>query len=453
MIFERRKPMQAKASGKQTIWVLLISLMLIMLCIGGLWAYVQNADAETGITETSLADIPEEYKTAFIKEKYENYPLLFYSANDYWYQGKALHKSEIPRLHDLMKAYEGGERPSAKASSLPGDGPFAIIPLDPKEFSGMAEYYILPEDELTDNQLLMLIDYGEEKGVPFTEDTLTTMNCMRGNTASNRFLSAGESERLDILLHRISMEGLQASSLDLSPKSLPVSGVSIITLNPRIFLTDMFYLYPTRELTDEELLQIMYQSYQSNMDGYSYLNPLKPEGQDAAGDTAKIRSFLEDVLGMPMATECVRLSYKQKSSTGEIHAMACFKTALISGRDTRYTVYMDKAGGNILYASTNTYNLETGYGTAADLLLPEADLLDPRWADLANKTVSILTKEPIASAKAVAVNASGIDGEPGVQIEVYLKNGGTYVVQILLSTGKTAYVRYWDQQLGDDTVW
>lgn len=446
--------MQAKATKKQTLWVLLIALVLIALCIGGLWAYVKSADAETGVTEAALADIPEEYKSSFTKEKYDNYPLLSYSASDYWYQGKALHKSEIPRLHNLMNAYAEGKRPSAKAPSLPGDGPIAIIPLDPKEFSGITEYYILPYDDLTDNQLLMLIDYGEERGAPFTEDTLTTSNCMRGgNTTSNRFFSAGESERLKILLHRISMEGLKPKTRDLTLQSLPVSGVAVIPLNPDRLFSDMFCLYPTRELTDEELVKILYHSYQKDMEGYAYLDPAKVEGLDPKEDTAKIRSFLEDVMGMPMAAECVRLTYKQKAATGEIHAMAYFKTALISGRDTRYSVYMDKAGGSILYASMYTYNLESGYGTAADYLLPEVDLNDPRWTEIAKKTVSKLTKEPVASAKAVAVNASSVDGEPGVQIEVYLESGSIYVVQILLSTGKAAYVRYWDKQLGDDTVW
>jgi hypothetical protein len=274
-----------------------------------------------------------------------------------------------------------------------------------------------------------------------------------GNTTSNRFYSAGESERLDILFHRISMEGLKVEPRDLTPQSLPVSGVSIIPLNPNRFWIDKLYLYPTRELTDEELLQISYLSYQKNMDGYTYLNPVQSESLHPEEDAATLRAFWEDMVDMPMAAECVRLNYKQKLSTGEIHAHAYFKTALISGKDTRYSVYMDKASGNILYASMSVYNLASGYETAADYLLPEVDLNNPRWAEMARKTVSKLTKEPIASAKAVAVNASSIEGEPGVQIEVYLESGSVYVVQILLSSEKTTYVRYWDKQLGDETVW
>jgi hypothetical protein len=40
--------MQSKANVRQTLWVLLIALVLAALCIGGLWAYVKNADALKG---------------------------------------------------------------------------------------------------------------------------------------------------------------------------------------------------------------------------------------------------------------------------------------------------------------------------------------------------------------------------------------------------------------------
>lgn len=52
--------MQTKANEKQTIWVLVIALALILFCIGGLWAYVQSADAETGVQEASATELPEE---------------------------------------------------------------------------------------------------------------------------------------------------------------------------------------------------------------------------------------------------------------------------------------------------------------------------------------------------------------------------------------------------------
>jgi flagellar basal body-associated protein FliL len=52
--------MQAKANGKQILWVLLIALVLIALCIGGLWTYVIGAKTDTGIQEAFAAELSEE---------------------------------------------------------------------------------------------------------------------------------------------------------------------------------------------------------------------------------------------------------------------------------------------------------------------------------------------------------------------------------------------------------
>ncbi len=66
--------MQTKANGKQTLFVLLIALVLIALCLGGLWTYIQSADAETGMQEISLVQIPEASTIASTPEKYDNFP-------------------------------------------------------------------------------------------------------------------------------------------------------------------------------------------------------------------------------------------------------------------------------------------------------------------------------------------------------------------------------------------
>ncbi len=446
--------MPAKANKKQTLAVLLLSVLLITLCTGGLWFYVKNADAETDITETSPAQIPDAYKMAFTAEKYDNYPLLTSSDDDYWYQGKALKKSEVLRLAELKKAYAKGVRPIAKAPSLPGGGPIAIIPLNPEAFAGMTEYYLLSADELTNGELLMLIDYGEEKGVPITPDTLTTKNCMRGcNTRSNRNLSAGESERMDILLRRVSMEGLQTVHKELTSSNLPISGAGVIRMDIAIFGADMFLMYPIREMTDEELLTVLYYVYQKDMDGFTYLNPAKEEGFDPSEDAAKIRAFLEDVMDMPIATENIRLTYKRKDATGEIHTMAYFKTGLVNGRETGYTVYMDKAGGDILYASSQATNLLNEYRFMDDTASLEKELKNSRWVDIARETMPMITKVPVASVKPVAITGRGDKGEPCITVEVGLENDDTYMVQILILNETVVYIRHWDKQSDIDSVW
>ena len=439
--------MHTKASRKQTLGVLLIALVLITLCIGGLWVFVKNADAQTGVTEASLAEIPEEYKAVFTQEKYDNYPSLSFMADYYWYQEKALHKEELPRLAELKKAYSQGKRAESKAPRLPGDGPLAIIPLDPKEFAGMTEYYILPQGELTDDQLLMLIGYGEEKGEPFTEDTLTTRNCMRElNTHANRNLSAGESKRMDILKRRVYMEGLATVEGEIFADSLPVKSAGVVRFNHDVLGGYMIYLFPIRELTDEELLKVVSYDYHFFMNGITHIDPAPEKGLDPALDTAKLRSFLEEYMGMPIASENIYLAYEQKNGKDKVIAVASYKTALVGGKDTEYAIVMDKASGNILLAYMMTLKLthRFNFGMPSDAPLPEVDLNDPRWAEAACKAVPLITESPIISAKAVSMDTRYADEEPGVTVEIRLENGGTCMMNVLIETGLIFYVRYWD---------
>lgn len=447
--------MQSNVNRKQTLWVLTIALVLISLCIGGLWAYVKSADAETGVQEASLAELPMENGIMITMEKYDNYPQVSDGSNFGWEQGKALIPAEIKRLKELTEAYAEGMRPKENAPFIPGDGGFSITPLDPKQFAGMTEYYILPEVRLSDEELLMLIDHGADTGMPFTEDTLSTKNCMRGNnTNANRFLSAGESERRDILLRRVMMEGLCATSPEPTIQSLPVSGVAGIRLNPKKFSNmDTFHLYPIRELTDEELLQSLYLDY---MDGYTYLAPSSVNGLDPTADEKNMRSFLMETMGMPMAAECTELSYKQKTATGEVHLHAYYKTALINGRETNYTVILQKSSGDILYASQLTSNLTNPYSIhTVDPPKPEVDLNDPKWKDIARETVSKLTKTPIKSLTAYDIFFMGDDREPAALVSVNLDNGSSYDVFILLSTEKAASAQYlhYDLNLINDYIW
>ncbi len=447
--------MQSKASRKQTLWVLLLAFVLVTLCIGGLWAYVKNADAETGITETTIADIPAENGIRITREKYDNYPVD--SGNDVFARidGSGLGAEEIRRLADCLKAYEAGERPKEKAPSLPEEEGFAIVPLDPRAYDGLTEYYILPEFRLSDEQLLMLIDYCASKGTTFEANTTNWKNCMRGGIPdSNRYLSAGESERREILLRRVRAEGLRPASSETSSEKLPIMGVGSIRLNGKMHRgSKIFHFYPIRELTDEELLQSLYLDY---MDGYAYLGPSKENGLDPAADEKKMRSFLMETMGMPMSAENTNLSYKQKIATGEIHLHAYFKTALINGRETDYSVILQKSSGDILYALQLTSNLSNPNSIhTVDPPKPQVDLYDPKWTDVAKKTVSKLTQTPITSATVYDISFMGDDREPTIQVMVNLDNGSSYNVYILLSTEKAASAQYfhYDLKIFNDYIW
>ncbi len=438
--------MPAKGNKKQTLAVLLLSMLLITLCSGGLWAYVKNADAETGVQEAAATVLPEEDKINFTMEKYDNYPVASDDGIYGWQNGKPLKEAEIQRISELVKAYAEGLRPKNNAPSLPVESDFAIVPLDPNEFAGMTEFYLLPNMDLTDQQLLMLIEYGEKIGVPFTEDALTPKNCTRWfNTYSNRYLSAGESARRDHLLNRIMMEGLRPASPELTLQKLPISGVGSIRINQDVSsVLDTFQFYPIREMTDEELLQTLYLNY---IDSYTYLNPAQEKGLNPAEDEANMRLLLEEMMGMPMSAESTCISYKQRDATGEVRMHAVFKSALINGKETEYSVIAQMSSGNILYALQLTSNLVNPYTPgAADPPLPNVNLNDRRWTDIATKVVSKLTSEETANASATDAGALGDDRDAVVSVDIIMKDGGSYVVHIRVSDGMFMSAQY----LSDD---
>ncbi len=104
--------MQSKANNRQTVWVLLIAFVLIALCLGGLWTYIQSADAETGVTETSLAQIPGEDEITITMEKYDNFPPHQETKGfRIWTQGFGLMQIEKDRLEAMKEAYANGARP------------------------------------------------------------------------------------------------------------------------------------------------------------------------------------------------------------------------------------------------------------------------------------------------------------------------------------------------------
>jgi len=432
--------MQAKANKKQTFAVLLLSMLLITLCTGGLWFYIKNADAETGVQEASVTVLPEVGNINITMEKYDNYPV----ASDYGFlfeNGKILLEEEIRRLSKLVQAYAEGVRPQSNAPSLPDESGFAIVPLDPNEFAGMTEYYLLPDTVLTDQELLMLITYGEKIGVPFTENTLTTKNSARWfDTYCNRALSAGEKERRSNLINRVRMEGLRPKSFestDLTFAKLPVSsvgGIYLYSSEAETFYT--FEFYPIREMTDEELLQTIFLAHEEG--GYTIVTPTQNNDLNPTEDIAKMRLLLEDNMGMPMSAKSTCLWYSQKDLTGEIRLYAEFKSALVNGKKTEYTVTIQRSSGKILYI--DQWTSYPHISSAATPPLP--DTQDKRFMDMAMKAVSRLTNEETTSASPIGAEASSDSMEAYISFDVSMKEGGLYQVNIRCSDGMLMSAQY-----------
>ncbi len=371
--------MYIDACKKQTLFVLLASLLFIFLCLGGMWAHVKSADAQTGITEASQAKIPEEDEITIIREKYDNFP-PHQETDDtlFWCEGFGLMQSEKERLSTLKEAYANGLCPMEPAPATPVNAGVAILPIDPDSFGGMREYYFLPKVRLTDEQLLQLIAYGEESGTPFTAETLTVKNSMRGSDwLTNRQLSAGEAGRWGNLSHRASQEGLKAPDSGIGSLALPLSGVAYIPLNPNTYGLEKFALYPLRELTDEELLLDVYKLRSG--EGYTYLNPAAEANLNQAANAQSIRALLEDVTSVPIWAKMTRISYSRKDSTGDIQVTASSDSARINGLPASYTAIFDWESGQPIYIDHYVDDLAFRENSDhSETLGTTKDMYDPR---------------------------------------------------------------------------
>lgn len=453
--------MQSNVNGKQTLWVLTIALVLISLCIGGLWAYVKSADAETGVQEASTTELPEEDEISVTWEKYDNFPPNGKEDDlEQKFIGTGLTRQEKARLPALIEAYTNKTGPGLRfpASPLPDMDDLAIVPLDPNDYAGMTEYYLLPGKVLDDELLLRLIDYSARKGETFSSDMLTSKNCSRGDYYhSNRYLSAGESERSKILVRRAEMEGLFLASPELSPENLPVKGVGSIARNYEKFNNyGSFTFYPIREMTDEELLQTI--CFEIS-EGYTNLKPEEDENLDPIQDAAKIRALLEEFMGMPMAAENYMLSYRRKNDTGETRLQADFNTAAINGKSTSYFVIIDQRTGQYLFINQHTWNQLPGTANRQDSTdQPTKRLHATNCAAIAEALVEKITSIRIASSETSEASVleqtdEHIISEYLVNVHVKMVNGDLYIVNVRESDGVVINMMYNPSEQADQFLW
>ncbi len=430
--------MQAKASGRQTLFVLIAVFTLITFFTGGLWAYVVSADAETGIQETAEAALPRESTIAITWEKYDNYPSDATEEDlEFWFQGFGLTREEKERLITLQAAYASGTRPVGKAPSMPLQTGFAIVALDPAHYAGMEEYYFLPGERLSEEQLLQLIEYSENKGLPFTQDTLTVKNCMRGGAVeANRFRSAGENLRREALSKRIMEEGLRPETPGPAETVQPISGVADIPLNPDMNSgLDSFRFYPIRELTDEEIISELFLRSGTN----AYLDPTSDESLNPTRDILKARRTLEDVLFMPLSSYKDTFHYSVEEGTGAKLFQITFKTPKVNGREAMYWLTMEMQSGQcrkifVTMMDDSLYYYENGtlfYGRAPDLAKQHAvDLSDQRCAQSALEAVKKLTQAEVKSLKSLTEVSIGNTYDQGMYVAVQMADGTAYLAAI-----------------------
>lgn len=438
--------MKNKKSIRQGGAVLLIALMLAAFTLSGLNAFVLAEDAKTEVQVAAQADLPKDSAVDIVWETYENYPADMSQDLEDFYQGHGLTQKEKKRLTALRETFAAGTRPKGRVSCVPHDTGFAVVALQPADFAGMAEYFFLPNRELTDEELLELIAYGEENGRPFTGDTLSVKNCMRGGAVEvNRMRSAGEDARRTILFKRFTQEGLRAEGeIPVADISSPISGITDVRLNMDAHNgLDSFRFYPIREVTDEEILIDLY----ANSNGY-YLDPVK-EGLNLSADTDKARNLIDDVMGMPMATEASRLCYNRGETEGSVILEATFHTPKINGRETYYWVELDVKSGQCKSIGETTmddslYYLNTdGLLEIKELKLVKGNMNDERLAESALAMVAKVTSVKAVKVDPITDRDIGDTHDSGAILAIRMEDGSAWEAAVRYSDFKVCSLYYY----------
>ena len=170
------------------------------------------------------------------------------------YQNPRMTAGESKRALRLLAQYKAGEIAYTGENVLEKmeNVVVGVYALDPSEYDGETVLTILPGPQMTDEQLLAVIDAHAQLGLEFDPEKLSYRNCARGGgIESTRFFADEERARYSMLWGKIERGIIPADpayeGLIRTPK-----------VDDAYFcgMTD-FSIKPYRSMTDEELMSVM----------------------------------------------------------------------------------------------------------------------------------------------------------------------------------------------------
>jgi len=170
------------------------------------------------------------------------------------YQNPRMTAGEGKRALRLLAQYKAGEIAYTGESVLEKmeDVVVGVYALDPAEYDGETVFTILPGPQMTDDQLLAVIDAFAQLGLTFDPDALNYRNCARGGgIESTRFFADEERARYSMLWDKVER--------GIIPTDAAYAG---LIRNPQLddaYFCGMndFSIKPYRSMTDEELMSVM----------------------------------------------------------------------------------------------------------------------------------------------------------------------------------------------------
>lgn len=355
-----------------------------------------------------------------------------YYAEDGWgYQTPALTETEKERLAAVQAEYDSGVRPSKSVLNTLENVELGVYDLPADQYQGESVFVILPNRELTDDELLMIVDAYAALGRAFDPEQISWRNCMRGGSIEcTRSLAGDERERYSALRDLYQRQQVAPQG---TFTALPCDdGIGCITLNADAFngMTE-FSLWPARRMTDEELLQYAAMT----------IGAQKASAAEYGEWETKLRTQMNSLVGMPLSAK----------RTGE--DLGNEKNFAIYGADRGlYTAYFNPIGESDCEAWQGYLALEDGTLACAyifyDVWGPKHDVLcdpfDEKWLNIAEEWVKTNRTAAMSIAKVISWGETQMNVNPCADISVYMEDGSSYAFLISFTTEKPVSIEYKD---------
>ena len=391
---------------------------IILLCAAILALPAAHAEPQVTVLPTLAPDVT----IAVQADEYAVDLSGYYASDTDTYQFPSLTDEEKARVPDMLARYANGERPAQSVLNKAEDVSVAVYPLPAGDYQGESVFVLIPCRDLTDEELLELIDGYAQLGQSFDAEGLNWRNCMRGGgIESNRSYAGDERERVDTLSDLYKRQGLRpAQPFTAIPGD---DGIGELRLSEEDYSgLDIFRLCPCRRMTDEELLRLIQNSIGENIPDTTAYG--KYEGQARAQITA--------LFGAPLSLKLQGESIGQASDNSVYNDdREVYRCTLVSADDTlQYFVLLDTATGLIYDAH--------GYLAPYDSLAYcdlRADPFAEKWLAIARDAVSAMRSDNLAIAGVEAFGESDLQyGGYCACVTVTMADGSCYALRIPFQT-------------------
>lgn len=369
-----------------------------------------------------------------------------YYAGDYnlpvtSYQMPAMTPNEIQRTSDAKARYDAGERPENQILNLTENVVIGVYELPAEQYQGESVFIILPDRQLTDDELLQLVDAFAVLQMDFNPSNLSWRNCMRGGSIECTRGFAGDEMERSSSLRNLYQRGMIQPQGEMT--ALPCDdGWGSIALDPDAFCgMSHFRFFPARRLTDEELLQ--------------YVAPMLDNQQATPGEYAawetQLRQQLYLIMGTPLSSERISESLKKESQ------------GLIWGSDRElYRAQFELIGENGMGNHEGSIATESGKLTSATIFSREliysdvrSNPFDVKWQDIAVNWVNTHRKDGINIVRADCYGEERQTCGYGSIIKVTMEDGGVYTIRVHFGTEQVYDVEYCDavRTANEESFW